>query len=243
MQKYTLKEHFNELKKRFIRVILAFFIGFGISYYYSDDIYKIILHPLISVVDSASRKIIYTSLAEAFFSYIKISFFSALVIVFPLFVYQIYAFMKPGLHQGERKILAFILFSSPVLFYSGCIFMFYFVMPSAWSFFLSYEKVSIGVPLVLEAKISEYLDLVVHLSVAFGLSFQLPVFMAILSLMGVVNSSWLRNKRRLAIVIIFIVAAILTPPDVLSQIALAIPLLLLYELSIILCKLLEKREL
>ena len=140
MQKYTLKEHFNELKKRFIRVILAFFIGFGISYYYSDDIYKIILHPLVSVVDSASRKIIYTGLAEAFFSYIKISFFSALVIVFPFFVYQIYAFMKPGLHQGERKILAFILFSSPVLFYSGCIFMFYFVMVS--EFLSEFLKIS-----------------------------------------------------------------------------------------------------
>jgi sec-independent protein translocase protein TatC len=120
--------------------------------------------------------------------------------------------------------------------------MFYLVMPNAWLFFISYEKVDVGVPLVLEARISEYLSLVIQLMLAFGLSFQLPIVMIVLSSIGLISTEALKRKRRIAIVIIFVVAAILTPPDVFSQIALAIPLLLLYEFSILLCKLLEKKR-
>ncbi|WP_322777512.1 twin-arginine translocase subunit TatC [Candidatus Megaera venefica] len=122
------------------------------------------------------------------------------------------------------------------------LFMFYLVMPNAWLFFISYENVDVGLPLVLEARISEYLSLVIQLTLAFGISFQLPIVMILLSVIGLINTESLKRKRRVAIVIIFIVAAILTPPDVFSQIALAIPLLLLYEVSILLCKLLEKKR-
>ena len=145
-------------------------------------------------------------------------------------------------HREERKIIAGVLSLSPILFYSGCFFMFYLVMPNAWLFFISYEKVDVGVPLVLEARISEYLSLVIQLMLAFGLSFQLPIVMIVLSSIGLISTEALKRKRRIAIVIIFVVAAILTPPDVFSQIALAIPLLLLYEFSILLCKLLEKKR-
>jgi len=242
MEKYTFREHFRELKKRFLVVFGVFIIAFGLCYWFSNSIYRIILSPLIEVSVDSNRKIIYTSLTEAFFSYIKLSAFAAFIIVFPFCCYQLYAFIKPGLHSQERKIIAGVLSLSPLLFYFGCFFMFYLVMPNAWLFFISYENVDVGLPLVLEARISEYLSLVIQLTLAFGISFQLPIVMIILSVIGLISTESLKRKRRVAIVIIFIMAAILTPPDVFSQIALAIPLLLLYEVSILLCKLLEKRE-
>lgn len=243
MKKYTFREHFLELKKRFLFIIMIFILAFGFCYYESDNIYKIILSPLIEIIGGSARKIIYTNLTEAFFSYIKLSTFSAFLLIFPICCYQIYAFISPGLHREEKKMVAGLLSLSPILFYIGSFFMFFWVMPQAWLFFISYENNDIGLPLVLEARISEYLNLVLQLTLAFGLSFQLPIIMIILSAIGLIKAESLRRKRRIAIVIIFIVAAILTPPDIFSQIALAIPLLLLYEFSILLCNLLEKREL
>ena len=243
MEKYTFREHFRELKKRFFKLFGMFIIAFGLCYWFSDNIYRIILSPLVEITGDNSRKIIYTGLTEAFFSYIKISAFAAVILIFPFCCYQLYAFISPGLHREERKIIAGVLSLSPILFYSGCFFMFYLVMPNAWLFFISYEKVDVGVPLVLEARISEYLSLVIQLMLAFGLSFQLPIVMIVLSSIGLISTEALKRKRRIAIVVIFVVAAILTPPDVFSQIALAIPLLLLYEFSILLCKLLEKKSL
>ncbi len=242
MKKYTFREHFRELKRRFLQLFGMFIIAFGLCYWFSDNIYRIILSPLIEITGDNSRKIIYTSLTEAFFSYIKLSAFAAFILVFPFCCYQVYAFIRPGLHKEEGKIIASVLSLSPLLFYFGCFFMFYLVMPNAWLFFISYENVDVGLPLVLEARISEYLSLVIQLTLAFGISFQLPIIMIILSAIGLVSTDSLKRKRRVAIVIIFIVAAILTPPDVFSQIALAIPLLLLYEVSILLCKLLEKKR-
>jgi sec-independent protein translocase protein TatC len=242
MRKYTFREHLIELKRRFLILFGMFLVAFVLCYWVSDKIYRIILSPLIEIIGDGGRKIIYTSLTEAFFSYIKLSAFAAFILVFPVCCYQVYAFIKPGLHKEERKMVASVLSLSPLLFYFGSFFMFYWVMPNAWLFFISYEKVDVGLPLVLEARISEYLSLVIQLTLAFGISFQLPIIMIILSSLGLVSSESLKRKRRVAIVIIFIVAAILTPPDVFSQIALAIPLLLLYEFSILLCKLLEKKR-
>ena len=156
--------------------------------------------------------------------------------------YQIYSFIAPGLLVNEKNLVKLILSFSPILFYVGGFFVFYGVMPRAWEFFLSYENSSINIPLVLEARISEYLDLVIQFTLAFGVAFQLPVAMLVLGILGVVDSSFLKKKRRVSVVIIFIGAAILTPPDVISQIALAIPLLLLYEVSVILCKLVETKR-
>lgn len=242
MQKYTLKEHLLEIKKRFLVVFVFFITAFAICYSFREEVFEVFLTPLADIIDKEGSRIIYTGLAEAFFSYIKLSIFVAFAIVIPVICYQLYAFIAPGLLAGEKKLIILILSLSPVLFYIGSFFVFYFVMPRAWEFFLSYENNNINIPLVLEARISEYLDLVIQLTFAFGMAFQLPVIMVILGMLGVVSSNFLKSKRRISIVIIFILAAIFTPPDVISQIALAIPLLLLYEISIILCKLVENKR-
>ena len=241
MQKYTFKEHFIELKNRLMKIVLFFILFFGISYWFKENIYDFFLKPLVDLSVGVDRKIIYTGLAEAFFSYIKLSLFVASFITLPFICYQFYAFITPGLHKFEKRIVLTVLAFSPILFYCGSFFVFYVVMPRAWDFFLSYENNSMSLPLIMEARISEYLSLVMQLTVAFGAAFQLPVIMVILGVLGVVNSAMLKRRRRIAVVIIFIVAAIFTPPDVISQIALAIPLLILYEVSIMLCKLVENR--
>lgn len=241
MKKFTFKEHFLELKARIRKIFIFLIISFVFCYYFSDIIYIILLRPLVYNGPDSIDKIIYTGLTEAFFTYLKLSAFVAFLLNFPMICYQFYAFIAPGLLPDEKKIILAILFLSPILFFSGSFFVFYLVMPKAWNFFLSFENSKIGVPLVLEAKISEYFSLVMQLILAFGLAFQVPVVMIILNIMGFISSETLRRKRRISIVINFILAAIFTPPDVLSQIALAIPLLLLYEISILICKFIENR--
>ena len=242
MQQYSFREHFIELKNRLAKVVVFFIIAFGVSYWFKEDIYNILLQPLADLTAGSERKIIYTGLTEAFTAYIKLSMFFAFVSTVPVICYQLCVFIIPGLLQSEKKIVIGTLALSPILFYLGSLFVYSFVMPRAWLFFLSYENNSISLPLVMEARISEYLSLVMQLMIAFGIAFQLPFVMIVLSVIGIINADTLRQRRRIAIVIIFIVAAIFTPPDVISQIALAIPLLLLYEVSIVLCKLVEKKE-
>lgn len=242
MQKYTLKEHFVELKTRLIKIFISFIIAFCLCYYYSDHIYRILLKPLADLGSDGVDRIIYTGLTEAFFTYLKLSTFAAFLFTVPVICYQLYKFIIPGLTSREKKIVMTIMFLSPILFFCGSFFVFTIVMPKAWYFFLSFENSNVGVPLVLEARISEYLSLVMQLITAFGLAFQVPVVILILSVMGLVSSQSLGKKRRMAIVINFILAAIFTPPDVLSQIALAIPLVLLYEISILMCKFIERKR-
>ena len=242
MKKYTLKEHLIELKQRLFKVIIFFFIAFFCCYLAREFIYNILLSPLIELSISTNKRVIYTGLTEAFFSYIKLSFYGAFFITIPMISFQIYKFISPGLKGFEKKITFFTILASPLLFYIGSFFVYYFVMPRAWDFFLSYEIKQEILPLVLEPRISEYLNLVMQLTLSFGMAFQLPIFIIILSIIGIIKPNFLRKQRRFAVVIIFTVAAIFTPPDVFSQIALAIPLLLLYELSIILCELIEKNK-
>lgn len=234
MELYSLHAHFVELKSRLLKTIALFLSFFALSYYFKDSIYLYLVTPL-------GRKVIYTGLAEAFFTYIKISTFSAFVLTLPMIAFQIYRFIAPGLYPAERKVASILLCFAPLLFLMGGSFVFYFIIPKAWQFFLSFELTDAVSPLVLEARISEYLDLVINLIIAFGLAFQLPIIFAILALMGIITSDQLSRKRRLSIVIIFIIAGIITPPDALSQIALAIPMLLLYEISIVACQFLENR--
>jgi sec-independent protein translocase protein TatC len=242
MKKYTFKEHFLELKERFLIVSVFFIIAFVLCYYFSGYIYSFILKPLAEVAGTNERKIIYTGMTEAFFTYLKLSFWAAFLIIIPIISYQLYGFISPGLLKNEKAIILPTLIAAPLLFYLGGFFVFYLVMPNAWHFFLSFENKDSLLPIVLEARISEYLSVVMQLITAFGLAFELPIIMLILSVLRLVSAQGLRDKRRFAIVIIFIIAAILTPPDVLSQIALAIPLIVLYEISIVICKFVEKRD-
>lgn len=242
MKLYSFKEHFLELKTRLLRIISIFLVIFCICYYFSDDIYSFLLMPLSNLSNNTVRNIIYTGLTEAFFTYVKLSAFAAFVIIIPIIAIEVYLFISPGLYVHEKKIIAFILLLAPILFLSGGVFVFYVVMPKAWYFFLSFEKRDLIIPIILEAKISEYLNLIIQLIVAFGLAFQLPIVLVILKLLNIITVSGLQNKRRLAVVINFILAGILTPPDILSQFALAIPLLLLYEVSIIICNFIEKNQ-
>jgi len=242
MKEYSFKEHFLELKKRILIITIFFFVAFALSYFFKEEFFSLSLKPLIESFSNHDRKMIYTGLTEAFFSYIKLSLFSAFCLTLPMICYQCYAFIAPGLHSHERKIVLSVLLLSPLLFYTGSFFLFYVVMPKAWEFFLSYENNDTALPLVLEGRISEYLSLVIQLMMSFGLAFQLPIIMVILCILGVISSDSLQRKRRIAVVIIFIASAIFTPPDIISQIALAIPLLLLYELSIVWCKFLKTKD-
>lgn len=239
MKKYSLSEHFLELKNRLMKIVVFFIISFMVAYYFKENLFQFLLQPLVDLSTGSTRKIIYTGLAEAFFSYIKLATFFAFFAVFPVICYQLYFFIAPGLLNYEKKIAASMMVLSPILFYIGSFFVFYFVMPKAWEFFLSYEQNSIELPLIMEARISEYLSLVLQLMFAFGMAFQLPVIMILLCVIGLVTPGFLVANRRISIVIIFLFAAIFTPPDIISQIALAIPLVLLYELSIMLCKLVK----
>jgi sec-independent protein translocase protein TatC len=238
MHSSTFSEHLYELKRRLIYVILVLSISSGICYYFVQEIYLFITAPL-GQLSEGGRKVIYTGLAEVFFTYLKISLVSGLLATLPFICYQIYVFISPGLLSREKTIVKIALIFAPILFYIGAIFMFYVVIPKAWSFFISFEIKDASVPLILEAKISEYISLVIQLVIAFGLAFEMPIVILILTAIGIFSSNILINNRRYATIMIFIFAGIVTPPDVISQIALAMPMILLYELSIRLCKIVE----
>lgn len=238
---YNLSSHFNELKLRLIYTLTFFFFCFVLSYIYSEQIYKFLLIPLIDTWMSQDKHMIYTNLSEIFFSYLKLSYYSALFLAIPFFICQSYIFIAPGLYKHEKRSFLPFLILSPILFALGMIFVYYIIFPLAWSFFLSFEQHTVGsLPVKLEAKVSEYLTLVVNMLLAFGTAFQMPILLALLAKLDIITGQSLKNKRRFAIVLIFILAAVLTPPDAVSQIGLAIPMLILYELSILACTKINK---
>jgi sec-independent protein translocase protein TatC len=185
----------------------------------------------------------FTALTEAFFTYLKVAIFGGMFISFPLIAHQIWLFIAPGLYRSEKRALLPFLLASPVMFILGAALAYYFIFPAAFKFFVSFETPAVqgGVPIQLEAKVGEYLDLVMKLIFAFGIAFQMPVALSLMAKVGIVSSKGLRGARRYAIVGIFVFAAIVTPPDPMSQIGLAIPLIGLYELSIFAAKLVEPK--
>ncbi len=242
----SFTSHFIELRTRLLHSLIFIFVIFIFSYFFAEEIYNFLVEPYAKVVrdDEVSRRLIFTALHETFITYLKVAFFSAIFIGSPVLLIQIYKFIAPGLYKNEKKAILPYLVSTPLLFLLGGLLVYYLVMPLAIKFFLSFETLGSNstLPIQLEAKVNEYLSLIMRLIFAFGISFQLPILLNLLARIGVVNSEYLKTRRRYVIVIIFALAAILTPPDPITQVGLAIPLLLLYELSIFTVKFIEKKN-
>ena len=194
--------------------------------------------------DGLDRRMIFTALHETFITYLKVAFFTAIFIGSPFILIQVWKFIAPGLYKNEKKALLPYLIATPTLFLLGGMLVYYLVMPLAIKFFLSFEtSAQIGsLPIQIEAKVNEYLSLIMRLIFAFGISFQLPVLLSLLARVGFIDSEYLKKRRRYVVIIIFAAAAVLTPPDPITQIGLGIPLLILYELSILSVKLIEKKK-
>ena len=239
-------EHLVELRSRLVKSFIYLFIFFIICYFFSENIYRFLVEPYANVVkdDDVNRRLIFTALHETFITYLKVAFFTAIFITSPIILTQIWKFIAPGLYKNEKKALLPYLVATPTLFLLGGMLVYYLVMPLAIKFFLSFETGSdiSGLPIQLEAKVNEYLSLIMRLIFAFGISFQLPVLLSLLARVGFINSEYLKTRRKYVVIIIFIVAAILTPPDPITQIGLGIPLLILYELSILSVKIIEKKK-
>ena len=242
----TFTSHLVELRQRLIYCFVSLFIIFAISYTFAENIYSFLVQPYANAVQSdiENRRLIFTALQEAFLTYLKVSFFVAIFLTSPVILMQIWKFIAPGLYKNEKKALMPYLLATPVLFLLGGLLVYYLVMPLAIKFFLSFETPSLpnSLPIQLEAKVNEYLSLIMKMIFAFGLSFQLPVVLNLLARIGVVDSKFLKDRRKYVIVIIFSFAALLTPPDPITQIGLAIPLLILYELSIFSVNIIEKKN-
>ena len=230
-----LMDHLLELRQRLIWSIMAFFVAFLGCYWLSQDIYGVLVKPLGTILAERGedRGMIYTSMTEGFFTHMKVSAFAAAFLCFPIWGGQIWAFVAPGLYRNEKTAFLPFLIATPILFVLGAALVYFLIMPMAWHFFISFEGVEGGVPIRLEAKISDYLSLVMTLIFAFGMAFQMPVLLTLLARAGIISAQSLVEKRRFAIVGIFVFAAVVTPPDILSQISLAIPMLVLYEVSIV----------
>lgn len=237
--------HLIELRRRLIQCFICFILVFIIAYQFVDSIYWFLLQPLQdALVNPDNRRMIYTGLHEAFVTYLKLAMFTAVFFTLPLMLIQVWKFIVPGLYAHERKALMPLFLMTPVLFITGAALLFYVVMPMAWRFFISFETPANehGLAIQLEARVSEYLDLVIQLILVFGISFELPILLLVLAKAGIVSIDSLKEHRRHALLAIFFVAAIVTPPDVISQIALAVPLYLLYELSIFLLHLVNDKH-
>ncbi|MEM7046275.1 MAG: twin-arginine translocase subunit TatC [Pseudomonadota bacterium] len=238
-----LVEHLKELRKRLLISVCAFAVSSAAAYVFADGIYGFLSAPLRDLMGEDGR-MIYTALTEVFFTHLKVALFGGLVIAFPVIASQMWFFIAPGLYQNERRAFLPFLLASPALFILGTAVAYYLVIPLAWRFFLSFEGPSTmgGLPIELEAKVGEYLGLVMKLIIAFGLSFQVPVALMLLVKAGLLSCRALKRYRKYAIVIAFVMAAVLTPPDLISQVMLATPIILLYELSVILAFLVERKR-
>ena len=238
--------HLTELRSRLIKSLIFIACIFVIGYFFAQELYNFLLEPYAKAVknDGVDRRLIFTALHETFITYLKLAFFLAMFLGSPILLIQIWKFVAPGLYQDEKKALLPYLIATPILFLLGGMLIYYLVMPLAIKFFLSFETLATDntLPIQLEAKVNEYLSLIMRLIFAFGLSFQLPVLLNLLARVGVIDSDYLKSRRKYFIVIIFTAAAILTPPDPITQIGLAIPLLVLYELSILSVKITEKNK-
>jgi sec-independent protein translocase protein TatC len=242
--KQPLLAHLVELRQRLIYALLAVLAGFAISYYFAPQIYEFLVRPLALASGGEHRRLIYTGLTEAFITYVKLALWTGCFIAFPIIAAQVWMFVAPGLYKNERKAFLPFLVATPLFFLAGASVAYYVVFPMAWKFFLSFEMpgTTETLPIQLEARVSEYLSLSMTVIFAFGLAFELPVILVLLARAGILSAAKLSSFRRYAVVLIFVAAAVLTPPDLISMVSLALPMMLLYELSILGAKWVEKRS-
>ena len=243
--KMPLIEHLIELRNRLLWSIGALVVGFVLCYLVAEEMYRFLVQPLADLMEGQpGRRMIYTALHEAFFTQLKVAFFGSVCLTFPIVAGQLWAFIAPGLYKKERRAFLPFMLATPILFVMGAALVYYLIFPLAWQFFMSFETAGAEgtLAIVMEPKVNEYLSLVMKLIFAFGLSFQLPVVLMLMARAGMVTSKGLAEKRKYAVVLTFATAALLTPPDIISQIGLGIPILLLYEISILGTKLVEKKR-
>ena len=240
--KAPLMEHLIELRRRLIWAFLALAAAFAVSFYFADQIFGFLAQPLVKAFPPGEGKLVYTKLYEAFFVQVRVAFFAAFFLAFPIIANQIWAFVAPGLYAKEKRAFLPFLIATPVLFTMGGALAYYFVMPAAFKFFLGYQGDLGGIEQEALPSIGDYLTLVMHFILAFGISFLLPILLMLLERAGLVTRQQLKGGRRYAIVGAFAIAAVATPPDVLSQFMLAVPLIALYEISLIAIWFTERRR-